>query len=107
VRRSPPRRNFAEWRAAALLGLPVFAAENHTAADGVDGGFERRLLQFAPSFFNFTNTPTLFLAAASSPTLTCRGPPGGASNASNPSFGKLRSGTATGRQIQFGMKLYF
>jgi hypothetical protein len=65
------------------------------------------MLQFRAEFFNFTNTPTFFLPAASSPTLTCIGPAGGACNASNPSFGKLTSGSATGRQIQFGMKLYF
>jgi hypothetical protein len=68
---------------------------------------ERTILQFRAEFFNFTNTPTFFLPAASSPTLTCIGPPGGACNASNASFGKLSSGTATGRQIQLGMKLYF
>ncbi len=68
---------------------------------------ERSLLQFRAEFFNFTNTPTFLLPAASSPTLTCIGPPGGACNANNPSFGKLSSGTTTGRQVQFGMKLYF
>jgi hypothetical protein len=68
---------------------------------------EARMLQFRAEFFNFTNTPTFYLPAASSPTLTCMGPAGGACNASNPSFGKLTSGTATGRQIQFGLKLYF
>jgi hypothetical protein len=65
------------------------------------------MLQFRAEFFNFTNTPTFFLPAASSPTLTCIGSPGGACNAANPSFGKLSSGTASGRQMQFGMKLYF
>ena len=69
--------------------------------------YERTVLQFRAEFFNFTNTPTFFLPAASSPTLTCMGPSGGACNASNPSFGKLTSGSATGRQIQFGLKLYF
>jgi hypothetical protein len=69
--------------------------------------YERHMLQFRAEFFNFTNTPTFFLPAASSPTLTCIGPSGGACNASNPSFGKLTSGSATGRQIQFGLKLYF
>jgi hypothetical protein len=68
---------------------------------------ERSMLQFRAEFFNFTNTPTFYLPAASSPTLTCIGPAGGACNASNASFGKLTSGTATGRQIQFGLKLYF
>ena len=68
---------------------------------------ERTMLQFRAEFFNFTNTPTFFLPAANSPTLTCIGTPGSACNANNPSFGKLSSGTATGRQIQFGLKLYF
>jgi hypothetical protein len=68
---------------------------------------ERYLLQFRAEFFNLTNTPTFFLPAASSPTLTCIGSPGSACNANNPSFGKLTSGTATGRQIQFGLKFYF
>ncbi len=65
------------------------------------------MLQFRVEMFNFTNTPTFFLPAANSPTLTCIGAPGSACNSNNPSFGKLSSGTATGRQIQFGMKLYF
>jgi hypothetical protein len=68
---------------------------------------ERMRLQFRSEFFNLTNTPTFFLPAANSPTLTCIGTPGAACNANNPTFGKLSSGTATGRQIQFGMKLYF
>ena len=68
---------------------------------------ERLLLQFRTELFNFTNTPTFLLPSANSPTLTCIGTPGGACNANNPSFGKLSSGTATGRQIQFGLKLYF
>jgi hypothetical protein len=68
---------------------------------------ERIMLQFRAEFFNFTNTPTFLLPAASSPTLTCIGSPGGACNAANPSFGKLTSGSTTGRQIQFGLKLYF
>lgn len=68
---------------------------------------ERAMLQFRAEFFNLTNTPTFFLPAANSPTLTCIGPSGGACNANNVSFGKLSSGTATGRQIQFGLKLYF
>ena len=68
---------------------------------------ERFRIQFGTEFFNLTNTPTFFLPAANSPTLTCIGTPGAACNANNPTFGKLSSGTATGRQIQFGMKLYF
>jgi hypothetical protein len=68
---------------------------------------ERSLLQFRAEFFNFTNTPTFFLPAANSPTLTCIGSPGSACNSNNANFGKLSSGTATGRQIQFGLKFYF
>ncbi len=68
---------------------------------------ERVMLQLRVEMFNFTNTPTFFLPAANSPTLTCIGAPGSACNSNNPSFGKLSSGTATGRQIQLGMKLYF
>ncbi len=68
---------------------------------------EHIMLQFRAEFFNLTNTPTFFLPSANSPTLTCIGPSGGACNANNPAFGKLSSGTATGRQIQFGLKLYF
>jgi hypothetical protein len=68
---------------------------------------ERMMLQFRAEFFNFTNTPTFFLPSANSPTLTCMGAPGSACNSNNPLFGKLSSGQATGRQIQFGLKLYF
>ena len=68
---------------------------------------ERYWLQFRSEFFNFTNTPTFNLPAASSPTLTCIGTSGGACNANNPNFGKLTSGSTVGRQIQFGLKLYF
>jgi hypothetical protein len=68
---------------------------------------ERYTLQFRAEFFNFSNTPTFFLPSANSPTLTCIGSPGAACNSKNPTFGKLSSGTATGRQIQFGLKFYF
>ena len=68
---------------------------------------ERAMLQFRAEFFNFTNTPTFFLPAANSPTLTCIGAPGSACNSNNSLFGTLSSGRATGRQIQFGLKLYF
>ncbi len=68
---------------------------------------ERYRLQFRAEFFNLTNTPTFFLPAASNRTLTCIGPAGGACNAGNAEFGKLSNGTATGRQIQFGLKLQF
>ena len=68
---------------------------------------EKAMLQLRVEMFNFTNTPTFFLPAANSPTLTCIGAPGSVCNSNSPSFGKLSSGTATGRQIQLGMKLYF
>jgi hypothetical protein len=68
---------------------------------------ERTMLQFRAEFFNFTNTPTFFLPSANSPTLTCIGAAGSVCNSNNPQFGKLSSGTATGRQIQFGLKFYF
>ncbi|MBI3696297.1 MAG: TonB-dependent receptor, partial [Acidobacteria bacterium] len=68
---------------------------------------ERYRLQFRAEFFNLTNTPTFFLPSGSDPTMTCSGPPGAACNAGNAQFGKLSNGTATGRQIQFGLKLIF
>jgi hypothetical protein len=43
---------------------------------------------------------------AASITVTNNGT-GRACNAGNPSFRKLTTGTATGRQIQFGLKYYF
>ncbi|MFN7925435.1 MAG: TonB-dependent receptor [Bryobacteraceae bacterium] len=68
---------------------------------------ERYAVQFRAEFFNLTNTPTFFLPSASSNNMTCIGPAGGACNAGNPAFGKLSNGTATGRQIQFGLKFLF
>jgi hypothetical protein len=68
---------------------------------------ERYAVQFRAEFFNLTNTPTFFLPSASSTQMTCIGPAGAACNAGNPQFGALSNGTATGRQIQFGMKLVF
>src|SRR5262249_29123814 len=68
---------------------------------------ERSKLHVRAEAFNLTNTPTFFLPAASSPTLTCMGAPGAACNAGNTQFGKLSSGTATGRQLQFGLKFVF
>lgn len=68
---------------------------------------ERYTLQFRAEFFNLTNTPTFFLPSASSTSMTCIGPAGAACNAGNPGFGSLSNGTATGRQIQFGMKFVF
>jgi cyclophilin family peptidyl-prolyl cis-trans isomerase len=58
---------------------------------------ERFNLQFRAEAFNLTNTPQFFLPAANSPALTI----------GNPAFGKLTASAATGRQIQFGLKLYF
>jgi Carboxypeptidase regulatory-like domain len=58
---------------------------------------ERFQLQFRAEAFNLTNTPAFFLPAANSPELTI----------GNSSFGKLTASASTGRQIQFGVKLYF
>ena len=68
---------------------------------------ERYTLQFRAEFFNLTNTPTFFLPSASAQSMTCIGAAGAACNAGNPTFGTLSNGTATGRQIQFGMKFLF
>ena len=65
------------------------------------------MLQFRAEFFNFTNTPTFFLPAASSPRSPASAPPAAPATPTIRIFGKLSSGTATGRQIQFGMKYYF
>ena len=43
------------------------------------------------------NTPAFFLPSAASPALTI----------GNPNFGKLTASSATGRQLQFGLKLLF
>jgi hypothetical protein len=58
---------------------------------------ERFNLQFRAEAFNLSNTPAFFLPSANSPSLTI----------GNPSFGKLNSSSSTGRQLQFGLKLYF
>jgi hypothetical protein len=68
---------------------------------------EHRYVEFRAEAFNISNTPTFFLPAASNSALTCMGPAGRPCNAGNPNFGKLSNGTATGRQVQFGLKLYF
>jgi hypothetical protein len=58
---------------------------------------EAARLQFRMEIFNLTNTPTFFLASASSTSLSV----------GRPNFGQLSQGSAVGRQIQFGMKLMF
>lgn len=58
---------------------------------------ERRQIQFRAEAFNLTNTPTFFLPSATNAALTI----------GNASFGKLTSSAATGRQLQFGLKLLF
>jgi len=54
-------------------------------------------LQFRAEAFNLTNTPAFFLPSAASPALTI----------GNANFGKLTASSATGRQLQFGLKLVF
>jgi hypothetical protein len=66
---------------------------------------ERYRVQFRGEFFNLTNTPTFYLGAPSGQELTCTGIAGGP--CTNKNFGTLANGTATGRQIQFGLKLLF
>ena len=58
---------------------------------------ERRQVQFRAEAFNLTNTPTFFLPSATNASLTI----------GNASFGKLTASSATGRQLQFGLKLLF
>jgi hypothetical protein len=58
---------------------------------------ERMRAQFRAEAFNVSNTPSFFLPAASSSTLAI----------GNQGFGKLTSSSATGRQLQFGLKLSF
>ena len=58
---------------------------------------ERFNLQFRAEAFNLSNTPQFFLPSANSSSLTI----------GNAAFGKLNSSASTGRQLQFGLKLYF
>jgi hypothetical protein len=54
-------------------------------------------VQFRAEAFNLTNTPTFFLPSASNAALSL----------GSPNFGKLASSSATGRQVQFGLKIGF
>jgi hypothetical protein len=58
---------------------------------------ERIRAQFRAEAFNVSNSPTFFLRATSSSILAI----------GNQGFGKLTSSSATGRQLQFGLKLSF
>ncbi|MDP2999335.1 MAG: TonB-dependent receptor [Bryobacterales bacterium] len=67
---------------------------------------ERSKIQFRSEFFNLTNTPTFNLATPSATSMTCRGTPNGPCTG-NADFGTMSSASATGRQIQFGLKFIF
>ena len=58
---------------------------------------ERFNLQFRAEGFNLSNTPAFFLPSAASPALTI----------GNATFGKLTASSATGRQLQLGLKFVF
>jgi hypothetical protein len=58
---------------------------------------ERLNIQFRAEAFNLSNTPAFSLPGANSTALTI----------GNPNFGRLTSSSATGRQIQFGLKIAF
>jgi hypothetical protein len=58
---------------------------------------EKANVQFRAEAFNLTNTPTFFLPSASNAALSL----------GSPNFGKLASSSATGRQVQFGLKIGF
>src|SRR5262249_25571925 len=69
---------------------------------------ERYRIQLRAEAFNLTNTPTFLLPSSNSPGMPCMGrAPGSACNDTNPQFGKLSQSNATGRQIQFGLKVIF
>ncbi|MBI4904349.1 MAG: TonB-dependent receptor [Acidobacteria bacterium] len=58
---------------------------------------ERAKIQFRAEAFNLSNTPTFFLPGATSTALTI----------GNANFGRLTSSSATGRQLQMGLKILF
>src|SRR5262249_33394382 len=58
---------------------------------------ERANLQFRAEAFNLTNTPTFNLPGATNSALTI----------GNANFGKLTGSSATGRQLQMGLKILF
>lgn len=66
---------------------------------------ERTRFQFRSEFFNLTNTPAFNLAAPGASSMTCSGTPGGP--CTNKDFGTMSSASATGRQLQFGLKFLF
>ncbi|MDP2998175.1 MAG: TonB-dependent receptor [Bryobacterales bacterium] len=69
---------------------------------------EKHRIQFRTEFFNLTNTPTFYLPSSNSPSMTCIGrTPGSACDDNNAQFGKMSGSSATGRQIQFGLKFIF
>lgn len=67
----------------------------------------RSYAEFRAEFFDTTNTPSFSLPGANDVSLTCQGAPGAPCNAKNPNFGKLSNGSATGRQIQLSVKIYY
>jgi outer membrane receptor protein involved in Fe transport len=58
---------------------------------------ERVTIQFRAEAFNLFNTPAFFLPSANSTALTV----------GNANFGRLTSASATGRQVQMGLKVLF
>lgn len=58
---------------------------------------ERVNVQFRAEAFNLSNTPAFFLPGATNSALTI----------GNANFGKLTGSSATGRQLQFGLKVIF
>jgi hypothetical protein len=58
---------------------------------------ERFRIQFRAEAFNFSNTPAFSLPGATNSALTI----------GNANFGRLTSSSATGRQLQLGLKLSF